>query len=229
MMEQRRAIDDLIAAVRALPNSVDVWAKVQLSDRTARLYRRVYDKRPPGSKRTARLRKKRLRGMPTRDHLIWLLDRQRGARALKGMPDADRLALARQVHREKIEHEKGVWAGRITAMRGRIAALKAQAAKGGQALVVTSQASHRGEATVRPEELATSFERDELLEEAFSAQKWTAAPNCPGCGRPQSKVLTNDPSPAGLSQVKCMWCGTAIFPEPIEATAKAANEEGEAP
>ncbi len=133
---QLASLDQLITAVRRLPNIVDLWAQRQLSDRTARLYRRVYGKLPPGSNRTARLRKKRLRGMPTRDHLVWLLDRQREKRALAGMPAGDREALRRQAHREKVDHDKALWAGRIAETRERITAIKAQAAEGGQALLV---------------------------------------------------------------------------------------------
>lgn len=76
LMRQRQSIDRMVEAIRALPDVAGAWAADQLSDRTARLYRRVYGKRPPGSNRTARLRKKRLSRMPTRYFLIAILGQQ---------------------------------------------------------------------------------------------------------------------------------------------------------
>lgn len=117
---QLRSLDAIVASLRGLTAGLlDAWQARQLAPSTARLYRRVYGKRAPGSNRTKRLRKKRLSRLPMLETIEARFALQRSERV--NLSPREQVTLWNQGLRERGD---GI-SVRIDEIRGRIAAAKA--------------------------------------------------------------------------------------------------------
>lgn len=119
----RRALESnasVLEAARDLGTGLfDALHARQLSLSTARLFRRVYGKRPPGSTRTKRLRKKRLRRMPHFEVIEQRFAILRHARIMQGVPLLVQVAIWNQETRERGDRIRI----RTTELRERLAAI----------------------------------------------------------------------------------------------------------